>query len=45
MQAMTHSAAYVPIQQAVKLVVVGAGFIDAMLVLIFLGVQWQRKVE
>ena len=45
MQAMTHSAAYVPSQQAVELVVVGAGFIDAMLVLIFLGDQWQRKVE
>ena len=45
MQAMTHSTAYVPSQQVVELVVVGAGFIDAMLVLIFLGDQWQRKVE
>ena len=45
MQVMTHSAAYVPSQQAVELVVVGAGFIVAILVLIFLGDQWQRKVE
>ena len=44
-QAMTHSAAYVPSQQAVELVVVGAGFIDATLVLILWGDQWQRKVE
>ena len=40
---MTHSAAYVPSQQAVKLVVVGAGFIDAMLVLIFFGRPVAKK--
>ena len=41
MQAMTHSADNVPSQQAVKLVVVGLGFVEQCWLRLFLGDQLQ----
>ena len=41
MQAMTHSVANVPSQQAVKLVVIGPVFVDQCWFGLFLGDQWQ----
>ena len=45
MQAMTHSVANVPSQQAVKLVVIGPVFVDQCWFGLFLGDQWQWKME
>ena len=44
MQAMTHSVANVPSQQAVKLVVVGLGFVEQCWFRLFWGDQLQRKM-
>ena len=41
MQAMPHSVDNVPSQQAVKLVVVGPGFVEQCWFGLFLGDQWQ----
>ena len=44
MKAMTHSVDNVPSQQAVKLVVVGLGFVEQCWFRLFLGDQLQRKM-
>ena len=44
MQAMTHSVGNVQSQQAVKLVVVGPGFVEQCWFGLFLGDQWQWKM-
>ena len=43
-QAMTHSVDNVPRQQAVKLVVVGLGFVEQCCLRLFLGDQLQWKM-
>ena len=42
LQAMTHSVDNDPTQQAVKLVVVGIGFVEQSWLRLFLGDQFQR---
>ena len=44
MQAMTHSVANVPSQQAVELLVLGLGFVEQCWLRLFLGDQLQLKM-